>query len=98
MTRLYKAATLALLFASTVITNAQTLRVQILNGKTGKPVVNEHVNLFRTGEFGDLTGDRNVRELTTDADGIITSSDFAPDTQSFYVSVDWHRQCTKKAR
>jgi 5-hydroxyisourate hydrolase-like protein (transthyretin family) len=98
MNSLLKACTLVPLFALAVITNAQTLRVQILNGKTGKPVANEHVNLFRYGEFGDLSGDRNVRGFTTDADGIITSSDFAPDTQSFYVSVDWHRQCTKKAR
>ena len=98
MNPLLKACTLVLLFALAVIKNAQTLRVQILNGKTGKPVANEHVNLFRYGEFGDLTGDRNVRGFTTDADGIITSSDFAPDTHSFYVSVDWHRQCTKKSQ
>jgi hypothetical protein len=80
------------------MTSAQTLRVQILNGRNGKPVANEHVNLFRTGDFGDLAGDRNVRGFNTDADGAIATSDIAPDIHSFLVSVDWHRQCTENKK
>jgi hypothetical protein len=91
----FNAAILILLFASALISNAQMLRVQVLDGKTGKPVANEHVNLFRTGDFGDLAGDRNVRGFKTDADGVITTSDIAPNIHSFLVSVDWHRQCTE---
>jgi hypothetical protein len=94
----FKAAIPIVLLASALMANAQTLRVQVLNGKTGKPVTNEHVNLFRTGDFGDLTGYRNMRGFTTDSNGFITASDFAPDTDSFYVAVDWHRQCTKKSQ
>jgi hypothetical protein len=97
MNRLFEAAALTLLFASPLAAIAQqTLRVQILNGKTGKPVANENVNLFRAGDFGDLAGDRNVRGFTTDAEGMIKTSDIAPNTPSFYVFVDWHRQCTNK--
>jgi hypothetical protein len=80
------------------MTSAQTLRVQILNGKNGKPVANEHVNLFRAGDFGDLAGDRDVRGFNTDADGGITTSDIAPEIHSFLVSVDWHRQCTENEK
>jgi len=88
-----KAAIFSFLFASTLIANAQTLRVQILNGKNGKPVANEHVNLFRTGKFGDLAGNRDVGGFKTDADGVFTVSQIAPETDSFTVSVDWHRSC-----
>ena len=98
MNCLSKASTLFLLFASTLIGDAQVLRVQILNGKNGKPVANEHVNLFRTGNFGDLAGDRNVRGFKTDADGVITTSDISPDIHSFLVSVDWHRQCNENEK
>jgi hypothetical protein len=93
MSRSSKAAAFSCLLAA-LATSAQTLRVQILNGKNGRPVANEHVNLFRTGDFGDLAGDRNVRGFNTDADGVITTSEIAPDIHSFLVSVDWHRQCT----
>jgi hypothetical protein len=72
------------------------LRILILNGKNGKPVANEHVNIFRAGDFGDLSGNRNVAGFNTDVNGIVTTSDIAPDVHAFYVSVDWHRQCTKK--
>jgi hypothetical protein len=88
--------TLAILFLAVApTTNAETLRIQILNGKTGKPVAHEHVNVFRTGEFGDLTGNRNVAGFTTDTDGVFTTSDIRSDIHSFLVSVDWHRQCVK---
>ena len=82
MNPLFKAATLILLFASASITNAQTLRVQVLNGKSGKPLANEHVNLFRTGDFGDLAGNRGVAGFTTDANGIITTSEIASEVHA----------------
>ena len=89
-------STLAILFfLVTQTATAETLRIQILNGKSGKPVANEHVNVFRTGDFGDLTGNRNVAGFTTDADGVFTTSDIRSDIHSFLVSVDWHRQCSK---
>jgi hypothetical protein len=93
-----KAAACLFLLALALMTRAQVLRVQILNGKNGKPVTNEHVNLFRTGDFGDLASDRNVRGFTTDAEGVITTSDISPDIHSFLVSVDWHRQCNENEK
>jgi 5-hydroxyisourate hydrolase-like protein (transthyretin family) len=89
---------MVLLFALAVITNAQTLRVQILNGKTGKPVANEHVNLFRSEGFGDLAGKRGVAGFTTDADGTVTTSEIAPEVHALFVSVDWHRQCSENEK
>jgi 5-hydroxyisourate hydrolase-like protein (transthyretin family) len=88
--------TLAILFFSVAqTTSAETLRIQILNGKTGKPVVNEGVSLFRAERYGDLAGNRSVAQFTTDANGIITTSEIAPDVHDFYVAVSWHRHCTK---
>jgi hypothetical protein len=98
MNYLFKAAGLVFILAASTLATAQTLRVKILYGKSGKPVVNEHVNLFRAGNFGDLAGNRDVRGFETDADGVITTSDIAPDVRSFLVSVDWHRQCTENEK
>jgi hypothetical protein len=88
--------TLALCLVLAHPAKSETLRIQILNGKNGKPVANEHVNLFRTGGFGDLTGNRDVAGFTTDANGIMTTSKISPEVQAFFASVDWHRQCTKR--
>ncbi|HEY5253031.1 MAG TPA: hypothetical protein VIJ53_00160 [Acidobacteriaceae bacterium] len=72
---------------------AQTLRVKIIDGKTGKPVAHEHVDFFKNGNFADMQG--VVPGFVTDEDGVITTSDIAADTQTFGVSVDWHRACSK---
>jgi hypothetical protein len=87
-----KAAILILLFVSALITNAQILRVQVLNGKTGKPVANEHINLFRPGESG---ANWHIGEFNTDANGIFIFSQIGAKTDSFTVAVDWHRPCAK---
>jgi hypothetical protein len=74
---------------------AQTLRVQVLNGKTGKPVENEHVNLFRgEGSFADLSGNTDVAGFVTDARGIISTSKIDSTSRTVWVSVDWHRYCS----
>jgi hypothetical protein len=84
---------MVLLSVATLAADAQTLRIQILNGKSGNPVAHEHVNLFRSEGFADLTGDSNIHGFTTDANGVIEVSQIAPQTHSFSVSVDWHQQC-----
>jgi hypothetical protein len=92
MNSLHEACTLVLLFALAVITNAQTLRIQILNGKTSEPVANEHVNLFRPGDSG---ANWHIGEFNTDENGIFIFSQIDPKTDSFTVAVDWHRPCAK---
>jgi hypothetical protein len=58
-------------------------------------VANEHVNLFRNGDFADPAGNRNVVGFKTDPDGVFTVSEIAPETHLFTVAVDWHRPCAK---
>jgi hypothetical protein len=72
--------------------DAETLRIQILNGKTGNPVANEHINLFRPGESG---ANWHIGEFNTDANGVFTFSQVAAKTDSFTIAVDWHRPCAK---
>jgi hypothetical protein len=95
MIRLFQ-LTLAVAFAS--YTGGQTLRVQILDGKTGKPVAHEHVKLFRDGDFSDLIGSRDIHGFTTDEYGIIETSQIATETKTAGVAVDWHRPCLKVFR
>jgi hypothetical protein len=59
-------------------------------------VANKHVNLFRTGDFGDLAGNRNIDGFNTDASGFFTVSQIAPETHLFTVYVEWHKPCAKK--
>src|SRR5438105_2850318 len=92
MNPLFKAATLMLLFASALITDAQMIRVQVLNGKTGRPVANEHINLFRPRES---SANWHIGEFNTDANGVFTFSQVAAKTDSFTIAVDWHRPCAK---
>ena len=68
------------------------LRVQVLNGKTGNPVANEHINLFRPGECG---ANWHIGEFNTDAIGVFTFSQASGKTDSFTIAVDWHRPCAK---
>jgi hypothetical protein len=81
---------------SSLTVYGQTLRIQVLSGRNGKPVAHEHVNLFRTSEpFSDITGRRFTPGWTTDANGFISVSDIASDVHSVHISVDWHRPCSK---
>jgi hypothetical protein len=50
---------------------------------------------FENGDFADPSGNHDIPGFKTDADGIFTVSQIAPDTQSFTVAVDWHRPCGK---
>jgi len=95
MNFLAKFVTAAVLSTFVLGTHAQTLRVKIISGKTGKPVANEHVNFFRNGDFADLMGSHNIRGFTTDGNGVITVVEIAADTHTVGVSVDWHRACSK---
>ena len=57
--------------------NAQTLRVQVLNGRTREPVAHEHVNLFHEGSFGDFAGKKDVGGFETDANGYFDDAQIA---------------------
>jgi hypothetical protein len=94
MNRLLQPA-LAVLIAFASAAGAQTLRVQVLDGKTGKPVANEHINLFANDDLGDTRGNRNGWGYNTDQSGIFVMSDLTPEIKSFTVYVDWHQPCAK---
>jgi hypothetical protein len=85
---------IAVIFFTSVAT-AQTLRIQILDGRTGKPIAQEHVNLFRNGTVGADGLNRNGWGYTTDNKGLLTIPTVAPDTKSVAVYVDWHHPCSK---
>jgi hypothetical protein len=72
--------------------SAQTLRIQILNGKTGKPISNNRVVLM--GE-SDSKGISELGTFFTDADGVLTASQTDPQTRSVIVYPEWHQPCSK---
>ena len=89
---------IAFVFFFAFAASAQTLRIQMLDGKTGRPVANEHVNLYRGSDSKDLTGNSFIRNFVTDRDGVITTTDIDRDTKTVGVAVSWHRPCLKEFR
>src|ERR1019366_8152475 len=87
---------IAFVFFFAFAASAQTLRIQVLDGKTGKPVANEHINLFANGTLTDHRGNRDGWGYTTDQSGSFTFSDLTPEIKSFTIYVDWHRPCPKR--
>jgi hypothetical protein len=95
MTRKLPFAAFLLLFACTMISSAQTLRIQIVNGKSGEALSNQHVVLMGAVDADDQSSLRRMEDFTTDKDGIGAVSKIAPEIKAIYVFVEWHHQCAK---
>jgi hypothetical protein len=92
MKRHGKSAVAFSLFVLTCSSISQTLKVQILDGKNGKPLVNQRVVLMGGSGSG---GSRPIGNFHTEADGIFTVLQIDPDTRSLDVYVEWHHPCAK---
>ncbi len=92
MKRRYRPVVVFSLFALTWSASSQTLKVQILDGKSGKPLANQHVVLM--GQSGPEVA-RHIGDFHTEADGNITVSPINPENRSFSVYVEWHHPCAK---
>jgi hypothetical protein len=69
--------------------------VQVLNGKNGKPIANEHLVIFTGTSEEDVRQHKNQAEARTDAKGIALLSVDAHKTSYIQVWVDWHVLCQK---
>lgn len=69
--------------------------IQVLNGKNGKPIVNQHLLIFEGGSQEEARRHKSHIELRTDAEGKAT---FSPEPTDNYIQVwvDWHILCQKK--
>jgi hypothetical protein len=88
----YKSAFIFSLFALIWSANAQSLKVQILNGKNGKSLANQRVVLMGQS---DSAAFRRIGDFHTAVDGIITLSITDYHADSFDVYVEWHHPCAK---
>jgi hypothetical protein len=66
--------------------------LQILDAKTGKPVVNNHVLVFSGADAQSVKDHKGSHEATTDGNGLASLS-LAEDSQFLQVWVDWHSLC-----
>jgi hypothetical protein len=89
----YKSTFVFSLFVLTWSANAQSLKVQILNGKNGKPLANQRVVLMGQS---DSVAIRRIGDFHTAVDGIVTVSITDPHADSLDVYVEWHHPCAKK--
>jgi hypothetical protein len=75
--------------------DATTLRVQILNGKTGRPVTNVHFNLFRDAHLKPFSGATGGKGEITDGEGYDAIPNVDTSVSGVFISVDLHRACSK---
>jgi hypothetical protein len=70
------------------------IRIQILDGKTGRPITNQHLLIMRP-DGRALDGGRNLPSLTTDGEGYAPIPTPDPSVPNLVVNVDLHRPCSK---
>jgi 5-hydroxyisourate hydrolase-like protein (transthyretin family) len=80
------------LFALTWSASSQTLVIQVLDGKSGKPLANQRVVVM--GQSGS-EGARRIGDFHTEANGNIAISPIDPQVRSLSVYVEWHHLCAK---
>jgi len=69
--------------------------VQVLNGKNGKPIANEHLVVFTGASEDKVKQHKNHAEIRTDAKGVALLSVDERTTSYIQVWVDWHILCQK---
>jgi hypothetical protein len=75
--------------------DATTLRVQILNGRTGRPVTDVHLRLFRDVHASAFNGAKDNKGETTDGEGYAPIPNVDAAVSSVFIAVDLHRACSK---
>jgi hypothetical protein len=74
-----------------------TLRVQILNGKTGRPVVNQKIIVVADdGVAKDAA--RHLGAMKTDGEGYVSVPDVSAPLVNVQVFVEAHQPCSKTGR
>jgi hypothetical protein len=73
--------------------DASALRVQLLNGRTGRPVANHHLLLLRK-DGHPLEGTTKAGE-TTDGEGYAAIPNVDAPVADVYVSVEAYRPCSR---
>lgn len=75
--------------------DALPLRVQILNGRTGRPVTNVHLRLFRDARLHALSAANGDKGETTDGEGYAPIPNIDATSGNVFIMVDQHRPCSK---
>jgi len=75
-----------------------TLRVQVLSGKTGRPVTNAHLKLFRDSRLDPLGGGHDNKVETTDGEGYAPIPDVDTSVPEVFIAVDLHVPCSKTGK
>jgi len=75
--------------------DALPLRVQILNGRTGRPVTNVHLRLFRNARLHALSVANGDKGETTDGEGYAPIPNIDATSGNVFITVDLHRACSK---
>ena len=67
--------------------------IQVLDGKNGKPIANEHLVIFTAASAEEIKQHKNHLEARTDAKGIATLALDTRASSQIQVWVDWHVLC-----
>ena len=72
---------------------ADTLRIQVLSGKTGRPVTNARILLWRSVKLDTLDGAKSNPGEFTDGEGYASIP--ATEAITFFLHVEEHMPCSK---
>jgi hypothetical protein len=77
--------------------SSDTIVIQVLDGKSGKPIPNEHLLIFQGATAEDVRAQKNPsKALKTDANGVAILPLDDPSILKIQVWVDWHVLCQEK--
>jgi len=85
-----------MLSAGAQMGDAPALRIQILNGKTGRPVAHQHLALLR--KDGKPLDGADKSSVTTDGEGYAPIPNVDAAVGDVVVFVDLHRPCSKTGK
>lgn len=80
---------------SSAVTGNAKIVVSAVDGRTGRPLTNQHVLLFGGPSVEAAREQQQHYELLTDSEGKATLA-LGPETQWIQVWVDWHVLCVPK--
>jgi hypothetical protein len=90
---------MALMLAVTTLSSVgadKTLVIHVLDGKSGKPISNEHLIVFEGVSAEEVGKERNHIDLRTNAAGIAVLPIKEPSLAQIQVWVDFHVLCQKE--
>jgi|SRR5580704_869634 hypothetical protein len=95
---LHRFCVIGLVFGTVLVSlgSENKIVIDVVDGKSGKPVPNEHILVFQGTTTEDVRAKKKSKDLQTDAHGVALLPLDDPSIMNIQVWVDWHVLCQEK--